>query len=216
MFQIRGTRVLMKMFMFSVAVVSLVSSKKDKADDCCEDDKKTKWILVMNYANFDAEAYGDASTTQCQCRQACLNLPGGCTGYDWFPAGTTTKCWIGNNCPVTLTFDTNNQHYIPTKQKKCYDKKLTEVRWKLMKHGANYDAPAYGDNTTTHCQCRQQCIDTPGCTGYDWYPYGSGTHCWVGNNCPVQLTEDKKNEHYVPVSQLDCYPGSSSASKDDD
>lgn len=82
-------------------------------------ESSSKWTLVMNYANFGAGKFGDNSTTHCQCRKACLDLDG-CTGYDWFPAGYPTKCWVGNNCPINMTYDLNNQHYIPNSKQGCY------------------------------------------------------------------------------------------------
>jgi len=175
---------------------------------CCGDSTETdpEWTLVMNYANFDAPAYGDSTTTHCQCRQACYDLKG-CTGYDWFPAGTTTKCWVGNNSKVALTADDNNQHYVPNTKLSCYSSEIkSALKWRLVKTYANWDAPAYGDSKTTHCQCRQACIDLDGCTGYDWFPAGTTTKCWVsGSKCNVTMTYDANNEHYIPSTKTKCY-----------
>jgi len=77
--------------------------------------------------------------------------------------------------------------------------------WKLEFNHANYGAHVYGDNSITHCECRQACLDLPDCSGYDWYPYGNSTKCWVGNNCPADLTYDMNNEHYTPIGKLYCY-----------
>lgn len=110
--------------LYSAATIESGSVKKLK---CVEGQKPlpeqsdSKWLVVRNYSvTHYAWRYGDINTTHCECRKACLELDG-CIGYDWYPIGwNNTKCWIGNNCPSTLSFDLNNQRYILRTKMYCY------------------------------------------------------------------------------------------------
>jgi hypothetical protein len=85
------------------------------------------WAVIHDYDNANATRYGTINTTLCQCVQACLSLPG-CSGFDWYPAGHHTVCWLGTNCPVTpptLEPDATNLHYIPSYMVKCYPTGVT-------------------------------------------------------------------------------------------
>lgn len=111
---------------FVYSAVLVVRSRPTPQDINCDDtplkeESDAEWFLIREFSNLEAGRYGNIDTTHRECRAACLQLRG-CTGYDWYPIGwNNTKCWIGNNCPVTVSPDKDNQRYIPRKTiKKCY------------------------------------------------------------------------------------------------
>ena len=80
------------------------------------------WGVIQNYDNKNAVRYGQVNMTVCECAQACLAKTG-CSGFDWYPAGHHTWCWLGTDCPLvapTLEPDVTNQHYVPLNMVYCY------------------------------------------------------------------------------------------------
>jgi hypothetical protein len=85
----------------------------------------------------------------------------------------------------------------------------TGVTWALVNNYDNKNAHSIGNTNTTLCECMQACLNLPGCSGFDWYPDGKHVLCWLGTDCPLvqpTLEPDVTNQHYVPLTMVQCYP----------